>query len=721
MAKVSPYLLVCVVASAQNSVVTYHNDNARTGQYLYERLLTPANVKAGLFGRRFSIPVDGAVYAQPLYLPRVDIAGKGLHDVLFVVTSHDSVYAFDADDQSAAGNKPLWQVSFLSAGVTTVPAADVNCPVIPELGIAGTPVIDPAAGTLYVIAETKESGSQYVFRLHALDVTSGAERPGSPVVIQPAGFVPVLHKQRTALLLSNGVVYSSWSGHCDSGDFHGWVLAHDASTLNLVGTFNATPNDRGASFWSGGAGPAADTVGNVYVVSANGDFDGDANDARYDESVLKLAPGAQLSVADMFTPFNKLALDEADLDLGSSGALILPDEAGSAAHPQLLFTSGKEGRMYLLDRQSLGGAQTGSDTKAVASLPILRQQTFGSAAYFNGSLFIGPTNSPLLAFPISNATLTSSPASQGVSSLGAIGATPSVSSNENQNGLVWAISSAGVGSLIAYNASSLTELFTDTLGGYTEFSVPTVADSKVFVGTSGSVFVYGELAQTAPVISAVVNAASFSGEALSPGSLFTIFGSALAPISTSAPGLPLPLTLSDVSVTVNGTEAPLTFVSPNQINAQMPSAVQTGQASVVVRVSGSVSASVNVTINATAPGIFTNSDGQAAALNSSGTPNQPTNPAPPGSIVSIFFTGSGAASVIPEDGVGAPSPPALLTAPVTATIGGMPAQIQFAGLAPSWVGLGQINLQAPALKSGTYPVVVAIGGSTSNPGNLSIQ
>jgi uncharacterized protein (TIGR03437 family) len=724
MTKVALYLASAVVVYAQSGVVTYHNDTERTGQYLVEPLLTPANVKPGLFGNRFTLPVDGAVYGQPLYLPRVNIVGKGLRDVLFVVTSHDSVYAFDADDESAAGAQPLWQVSFLdsSTDVTTVSAADVNCPVIPELGIAGTPVIDPVAGTIYVVAETKESGTNYVFRLHALDVTTGAERAGSPVVIQPSGFVPLLHKQRTALLLANGIVYSAWSGHCDAGAYHGWILAHDATTLGMVGSFNTTPNDQGASFWSGGAGPAADTDGNVYAVSANGDFDGNIAAARYDESVLRFPPGSALSVADMFTPFNKSALDAGDLDIGSSGAILLPDDVGSAAHPHLLFTSGKEGRLYLLDRDSLGGAQTGSDTAALASLPVLNQATFGSSAYFNGNIYVGAKLSPLLAFPVANATLGSSPSAQSASSFGTLGSVPSISANGNQNGIAWAISGAGSGSLIAYDAATLSQLFSDNLAGYLEFVVPTIADSKVFASGGNSIAIYGELPQATPVINSTVNAASFASNALSPGSLFSIFGSGLAPLTASAPSMPLPLTLADVSVTVNGLEAPLLYVSAQQINAQMPSAVPTGQVSVVVRVSGKLSTAATVTIKQTAPGIFTGADDQAAALNSDGSENAADNPAAAGSLVSVFFTGPGPVETLPVDGEAAPSAaPDSVASPVTATIGGMPAQIQFAGLAPGWVGLGQINMKVPDLGSGTFPVAITIGTSVSNPGNLSVQ
>ena len=223
MVRIFAVVLGACTLAAQPSVVTYHNDNSRTGLNPNETLLTPANVKAGLFGKRFYLPVDGAVYAQPLYLPRVKISGKGFRNLLFVATAHDSLYAFDADDESAAGTMPLWKTSFLdaSAGITTVSSSDVGCTVIPELGITGTPVIDPVSGTIYFITYTKENSAQFVYRLHSLDVTNGTERSGSPVEIQASGFVPLAHKQRAALLLSGGVILSR----------HGAVIVIRAHTM----------------------------------------------------------------------------------------------------------------------------------------------------------------------------------------------------------------------------------------------------------------------------------------------------------------------------------------------------------------------------------------------------------------------------------------------------------------------------------------------------------
>lgn len=718
-----------VALHAQPSVFTYHNDNGRTGQYLNEILLTPASLKSGSFEKRYVFSLDGAVYAQALYLSRVKIAGKGFHNVFFVATSHDSLYALDADDESSS--TPLWKVNFLDAatGATTVSASDVNCPVIPELGISGTPVIDPVSGVIYLIAFTKESGDQYVYRLHALDVTNGAEQSGSPVVIQPPGFVPLAHKQRTALLLLNGTIYSSWSGSCDRGTYHGWVMAHDAATLQMTGYFNDSAGVSGASFWNGGAGPASDEQGNIFVVSANGDFSGSVSLAQYDESVLKITPAPGLAAADQFTPFNKVMLDQQDLDLGSSGALVLPDESGSPSHPHVLFTSGKEGRMYLLDRDALGGAQVGSDLAALASVPVPgADATFGSAAYFNGFVYVAPSNSPMMAFPVSGASLGSMPAATTSNENGSLGATPSISANGSKDGIAWTITNVDGGQLLAYDANDLNELYnsgsgaSNQLPGYSEFTVPTIADGKVITPTDGGVAIYGESAADPPSITAITNAASYSTSAISPGSLISIFGSGLAAMKANASSNPLPMSIADTSVTVNGIPAPILFESPTQINAQLPWETPVGPAAVVVRSRGASSPPVNITVQPAAPGLFTDEGGYAAALNADGSVNSNANPAAAGSFISVFFTGQGAVTTAIDDGA-APVAEQVVSAlaKVSVTIGGSPAQIEFAGLAPLYPGLAQINLKVPALASGTYPLTIMIAGRASNAAQLAIS
>ncbi len=393
---------------AQVSVLSYHNDLARTGQNLSETTLTAANVNTKTFGKLFRYALDGQVYAQPLYVPSVSIPGNGTHNVVYVVTEHDSVYALDADSNSGANATPLWQVSFInpSAGVTTVPYQNaLNCTQItPEIGITGTPVIDPASNTMYLVAMTMETSggsTNYVHRLHSLDVTTGAERVGSPVVIQATvpgtgdhgttvTFIPRNYKARPGLLLLNGVVYTSWSSHCDAGVYHGWIMGYDATTLAQVTVYNVTPNGTQASFWASGVAPAVDEHNNIYVVSGNGNFNANAGGPDLGESFIKLTTDGGLVVADYFTPFNQFDLNNRDLDTGSSGALLLPDSVGSAAHPHLLTSAGKEGRVYLLDRDNMGQFQTGSDSQIVQSIAMANGGLFGIPAYFNGKSLLFP-------------------------------------------------------------------------------------------------------------------------------------------------------------------------------------------------------------------------------------------------------------------------------------------------------------------------------------------
>ncbi len=707
---------------AQMDVPTYHNDNARTGQYLAEALLTPSNVKAGSFGSRFSHLVDGPIYAQPLYMRRVKITGKGLHNVVFVATAHDSLYAFDADDASGSNADPLWQVSFTdpSHGITAVPYQDVDCPVIqPELGIIGTPVLDVQSGTIYLIAQTKEPGSQYFFRLHALDVTNGTERAGSPVVIQPPGFVPLAHKQRGALLLANGVIYSPWSSHCDRGSYHGWILAHDAATLSLRGVFNSSPEGNGGSFWNGGCGPAADSDGSIYTVSANGDFNASAGGSKYGDAVLKLSPAPNFAVASYFAPFNIDTLNDLDLDLGSSGTLILPDEAGTPQHPHLLFTAGKEGRMYLLDRDHLGGAQTGTDGSALASQPLTDTGLFGIGAYFNNTIYVGPQKSKLHAFSVSGAVLGSTPSASSSETVGTYGAIPSISADHGRNGIVWVLSTEEDGTLRAYDAAHLTQLYdsnqqpADAMYGYAEFSVPTIADGKVFVGTYYTLTVFGLINHDRPEIVKVTNAASFATEAVAPGSIVAIFGSALSSITVTASESPLPISLADVSVAINGAPAPLMYVSPGQINAQVPFGIASGPATLTVRSGPVVSVAAAITIQPAAPGVF-------AVVNADGSRNTPETPAAPNSVASVYFTGQGMVSSPQEDGAAAEGVVRATASPVDVTVGDISTEVPFLGLAPHYAGLAQMNMKIPTLPTGTYPLVINIAGAASKPTMIHI-
>jgi uncharacterized protein (TIGR03437 family) len=377
----------------------------------------------------------------------------------------------------------------------------------------------------------------------------------------------------------------------------------------------------------------------------------------------------------------------------------------------------------------MGGVQVGSDSEALASLPAPgSQSTFGAAAYFNGSIYIGPVNSPLMAFPVANASLGSSPSASTSNENGYPGATPSISANGSSAGIVWFITGDDGGRLLAYDAGDLSQLYdsnrveADQLRGYAEFSLPTVADGKVFASAYTGVAIYGETAAEPPAIAAVANAASYSTDAISPGSLISLFGSNLAPLTASAASTPLPMSLNDTTVTVNGVPAPILYESPGQINAQVPWEVSAGPASVVIRTRGASSAAAHITIQPAAPGLFTDEQGHAAALNADGSVNSTDRPAASGSVISVFLTGQGPLATSVDDGVSSPAGTTdSATSSVSASIAGQPSQIEFAGLAPLYPGVAQINLKVPALTAGVYPLIVRIGGSASNAAQLVIS
>ena len=520
--------------SAQVSVLTSHNDNARTGLNPNETILTRTNVNMYGFGRLFSQQVDEQVYAQPLYVPNVSITNKGVHNVVFVATQNDSVYAFDADSNQGSNSAPLWHTSFLNpaAGKTAPTAADAAYPsgdcltFVGHVGIVGTPVIDSASGTLYVVARTKEPLPPYnqtfvqVQRLHALDISTGHERPNSPVEIQAVvqgtgdgtsggtvAFDPTREVQRSALLLANGIVYIAWASYCDINPYHGWILAYDAQTLQQAGVFNTTPNGSEGGIWMSGAGVAAAPDGSLYCITGNGTFDTGVNPQDFGDSFLKLNPSPSLSLADYFAPTNQANLAAADLDLGSGGAVVLPDSVGTVAHPHLLVGAGKEGKIYLLDRDNLGHFSSTQDQvlQEVALGSTSGEIEFGMPAYFNNRLYFQPVGLPLEAFAISNGLLSTAPVSQSQDrEVGFRGATPSVSANGTSNGIVWEVLATtvyGVSSLHAYNADELSQKLYDSLASlqagapdritFEKFVVPTIANGKVYVGTSNSVAVFG--------------------------------------------------------------------------------------------------------------------------------------------------------------------------------------------------------------------------------------
>ncbi len=714
-------LLLAFRLAAQVSVTTYQYDNTRAGTNPNETVLTPANVNQAQFGKLFSYPLDGQAYAQPLYLPNVSIGGTS-HNVVFIATENDSVYAFDADTAQT-----LWHASFLINGATTVPASDTSCGQnTPQIGITSTPVIDPSTNTIYVVAMTKESGS-YVHRLHALDVTTGVDKPGSPVVIQASvpgtgdggstvTLVPKSYKQRPGLLLLNGNVYLGMSSHCDIGTYHGWLLAYDKQSLRQVAVYNDTPNGAMGSFWAGGAAPAADAAGNIYVVSGNGTFDAAASNLG--ESYIKLN-SANLTMADYFTPFNFASLDASDLDTGSAGVALLGDEAGSPAHPHLMAGAGKEGRVYLIDRDNMSKWQSGSDA-VVQSIPKAISGLFGNAAYFNHWVYFCTGVDQLHAYPISNATLGTPVVTQ--FTFTGFGCVPTVSANGTANGIVWTLDNSN--SLRAFDASNVANslwdsnqnLKRDGLDSFVKFSAPMVANGKVYAASGDALYVFGLLSPPATI--SIASAASFQTGPAAPGSLITITGSGLATSTASASMFPLPFSLGGASVSIGGLPAPLLYASAGQINAEVPFETPAGAATVTVN----QSASATLSITPTAPGIFLQASGPAAAVNLDGTINGPAHPVAGGGEIAVYVTGLGLVSPPVTDGASASlSVLSYVTATVSATIGNQPAQVIFAGLAPGYAGLYQVNVRVPALASGSYPIQLTAGGVASNSANVSVQ
>ncbi len=501
-----------VYVSNYAGTFTHHNDNSRTGVNPNETVLTPANVNQAQFGELFSYPIDGLAFASPLYVANVNVPGSGFHNVVYVATEHDSVYAFDADGLSSA---PLWQVSLLNGG-TTVPCIETShCADIPnEIGITGTPVIDPVSGIMYVVAKTGEN-FDYVQRLHALDITTGAEVLGGPVVLQataPGGadgtdtvaFNPLRENQRPGLLLSNGVVYVGFGSHGDVAPYHGWILGYDAKTLQRVMAYNSTPNGNGGGIWQSGAGLSADATGNLYFATGNGDFDADAGNGDYSQSIEKISPGG--SVLDYFTPYDYANDSDDDIDLGSGGPVVLVDQPGPKPH--LLVSAGKTGTIYVLNRDNMGHYNKDDDGQIPQSLINILPNAgpddgnFSAPVYFNGNIYICAANDFLKAFQLNNGRLSITPTSQSYVTYPNRGAAFAISASGGSNGILWATQdNPDHGVIRAYDASNMnSELYNsdqagsrDALDLATKFSIPLVANGKVFVVTQTRVVAYGLL------------------------------------------------------------------------------------------------------------------------------------------------------------------------------------------------------------------------------------
>jgi hypothetical protein len=499
-------------------VATYHNDIARTGQQLAETTLTLANVNATTFGKIGFDTVDAKVDAEPLYLSKVTVGGA-VHNVLYVATEGDSVYAFDADSGTQ-----LWKVSTLGSGETT--SDDHGCfQITPQIGITSTPVIDRTRGpngAIYVVAMTKDGAGAYHQRIHALDITTGAELFGGPTEIaatSPGGganssngsmvFNPAQYAERQSLLLLNGVIYTGWTSHCDNGVYNGWVIAYSASTLQQTSVLNLTPNGAAGSIWMSGAGMASDGQF-VYFLDANGTFDttlnasGKPSSGDYGNSFIKLATANGLSVADYFAMSNTTAESQADEDLGSGGALVLPDltDSSGVVH-HLALGAGKDAIIYVVNRDSMGKFSSSANNIYQQINGQLVGPEFGMPAYFNNTVYFGSIGDNIKAFSLVNAQLVSTPASHTPGTFGSPGSTPSISANGTANGILWAVENGTIAILHAYNAANLaTEMYNssqaanarDQVGQGNKFITPMIANGKVYVGTTTGVAVFGLLA-----------------------------------------------------------------------------------------------------------------------------------------------------------------------------------------------------------------------------------
>jgi hypothetical protein len=505
----------------------YRNDNFRTGQNLAESVLTPSNVTTSEFGLQFTDAIDGYAYAQPLYVPAVAIPSLGTHNVVYVATENDSVYAFDAD----AAGPPLWQTSFIDPanGITAVPSSDVGAScedLVPIIGITATPVIDSNTETLYVVSKVKLGPGSYQQQLHALDITTGLERSHSPVTIAASAsgsgegsvngiitFNPLTQHDRPALTLANGVVYLTFASHCDITPYNGWILGYDETTLAQEVVYNTTPNGSQGGIWEAGCGPGVDTNGNLIAITGNGTFDTTASPVDYGDSFLSLTPGVgttgTMSVNSFFTPLDEMTLDDDDQDMGSGGNLLLPDQPGP--NPHLMIGIGKVGEIYLVNRDSMGGFNASGD-QMVQELPSEVGGMFSTPAYWQGTVpnvgmqnmiyTIGAGDVPKM-FVLANGMMQTPPASAGTINFGFPGASPVISANSTSGGIMWAINSAayqssGPAILYAFDATNLqTELYnstqnsSDNPGPAVKFTVPTVANGSVYMGTETQLAVFG--------------------------------------------------------------------------------------------------------------------------------------------------------------------------------------------------------------------------------------
>jgi hypothetical protein len=681
-------LSVLLPATAQD-VLTYHNDNARTGQNLHETVLNLTNVRSNTFGRLFTISVDGKVDAQPLYASAVSVPAKGTHNVLVVATEHDSVYALDADTGTV-----LWRVSLLKLGETT--SDDRGCDQVqPEIGVTSTPVIDRLGGphgTIFVVAMSKDGTGNYFQRLHALDLTTGQEEFSGPVDIQPVFpgtgdnsmggkvvFDPKQYKERAGLLLLNHVVYTAWTSHCDIPPYTGWLIGYDQSNLKQVNVLNLAPNGGEASIWGSGAGPATDSDENIYVLAANGTFDTtlDANGfpsgGDYGNAFLKISTANnKLSVADYFAMFDAVAESSADEDLGSGGALVLPDMTDALGQTRhLAVGAGKDGELYIVDRDNMGKFNPNNNDAIYQGLPgALGGPEFGMPAYFNNNIYYGAVGASVRAFTFVTAKLLAAPVSQTSHAFPYPGATPSISASGTRNGIVWVTENTDPAVLHAYDASDLShELYNssqapggrDQFGAGNKFITPTIANGKIYVGTTSGVGVFGllqsaaELSPSLLVFGAELVSATSAAQQVTltnrGGSALTIsnvatsgdFAQMNACAMTVGVGSSCTFSITFTPTQGGSRTGTLTVSDSAPGNPHTVALSGTGQAfSIGIAAGSSASATVSAGQSATYKLNITPIGGfnQVVALTCSGAPSEATCSVSPGSVTSNGFTAS---------------------------------------------------------------------------------
>jgi hypothetical protein len=510
------FLVAAIPCALSQSVLTYHNNNARTGLNSAEATLTLSNVNSASFGKLFTLTVDGLVDGQPLYLSAVPIQGSGTHNLLIVVTENDSVYAFDADTGSA-----IWHIRTLKSGETT--SDDRGCSQVePQIGITSTPVIRRPTGSngvIYTVAMSKDSSGDYHQRLHALDAATGNELYKGPVDIEAkypgtgdsssGGYVvfePGQYKERSPLLQVGNTIYLSWGSHCDIRPYTGWVMGYNATTLAQTTVLNLTPNGNEGAIWGSGAGLTADGSGNIFFLDANGTFDtsltsaGLPDSGDYGNAFIRLATKGGLAVADYFEMDNGVSESESDTDLGSGGALLLPAMKDSSGVTwDLAVGAGKDSNLYVVNRNSMGKFNASSNKIYQELQGVLPGGIWSMPAFFNGRLYFGPVGQPILEFEFKNAKLSSAAVAKTSNSFGYPGSTPSLSCNKGSNAIVWAAENSNPAVLHAYNANTLVEIYNtnqaangrDQFGAGNKFITPLIVNGKVYVGTTTGVGVFG--------------------------------------------------------------------------------------------------------------------------------------------------------------------------------------------------------------------------------------